>query len=261
MIKNTCSNMLKITIKSLFIFLLSCQLCSAQDLFSDLNSTIKEALSFHMLINQNDVDQLEEFVEDYNYFLDSDDEFVYLKKFSSDNDSFDVFIRTHLISSDDIKTRTKIFFIQDNNIELDEDFAINLFNTFLKVIYYSRLKIDNYESNIMGLSFFEKVKSLSIENNATITNKTKHSFVVEEHNTQYICGNITTVGDFISYSGPIRDIIQINPIINDTQTNFVIQLTSYFSEDSLNDNSKFNYHEFLSAKYLNEIIWDKFKSN
>ena len=87
MIKNTCSNMLKITIKSLFIFLLSCQLCSAQDLFSDLNSTIKEALSFHMLINQNDVDQLEEFVEDYNYFLDSDDEFVYLKKFSSDNDS------------------------------------------------------------------------------------------------------------------------------------------------------------------------------
>ena len=151
--------------------------------------------------------------------------------------------------------------IENIHIELDEDFAINLFNTFLKVIYYSRLKIDNYESNIMGLSFFEKVKSLSIENNATITNKTKHSFVVEEHNTQYICGNITTVGDFISYSGPIRDIIQINPIINDTQTNFVIQLTSYFSEDSLNDNSKFNYHEFLSAKYLNEIIWDKFKSN
>ena len=61
--------------------------------------------------------------------------------------------------------------------------------------------------------------------------------------------------------GPIRDIIGINPIINDAQTEFMIQFNTYFIENSVNDKTKFNYHEFLSAKYLNDIIWDKFKSN
>ena len=99
----------KIKIKSFIIFLFSCQICFSQDLFSTLNSTIKETLAFHMLINQKEIDQLEKFVDDYNYRLDSDDEFVYISKLFTEENLFDIFIRTHMISSNDIKTRTEIF--------------------------------------------------------------------------------------------------------------------------------------------------------
>ena len=236
-----------------------------QDLFSTLNSTIKETLAFHMLINQKEIDQLEKFVDDYNYRLDSDDEFVYISKLFTEENLFDIFIRTHMISSNDIKTRTEIFFLQNNNnepsIELDEELAINLFNTFLEVIYYSSIKKDNYKSNILTLDLFETAKSKFIESNAIIINDSKNSFTVKEHNLQYICGNVATIGDRIIYKGAIRDIIGINPIINDAQTEFMIQFNTYFIENSVNDKTKFNYHEFLSAKYLNDIIWDKFKSN
>ena len=223
-----------------------------------IKESIKEVLALHMLLLQNNFEEINNFLRMYNYISHSGEENQFYLKSNSDPNYISPFIIIPNNNQQEIESQLTLTFIKNDQLVTDYDIINNIYNTTLKSIqidcdkadrcfpYPYHLLVDNKVYN--ALSAASQVTGLTKSTN-------KITFYVPNEKHVYKASNFFTPNETLLFAGPIDHMIIFNP-----QEDGTLSISSPFSDEN-NYTKSFNFRHFMSLQNLNDVIWSKLKMN
>lgn len=226
---------------------------------NQIKNDLKEVLALHMLSLKNNSDELKEFLNRYEYIIDSDEDNLYFGK--KNRDSPKPYIIMPFKNEEEVQSSLTIFYLYDNNIKIDYNLGTDVYNSMIKAILLEECP-EGFKCYDGPMHTLVKTEEMFKREGTSYTWVDEYTLVendLSESGKKMMnrASNFIAFGDIIGFSGPVDHAIILRFIFDENEDGSVtikIFIHSEYSEINKKTDS-FNYLQFMSFENLNDRIW------
>lgn len=226
---------------------------------NQIKNDIKEVLALHMLSLKNNSDELKEFLNRYEYIIDSDENNLFFTKMNRDSPK--PYIMMPFKNEGEVQSSLTIFYNYNNNFKIDYSLGADIYNSMIIAIALEDCP-DGYKCNDVPVHTIDMIEQQFKDEKISYTRVDKYTLIennlLESGKKMMMrASNFIAIGNLIGFMGPVDHGIILRFVFDEHEDGSVtikIFIQSDYSEKNIKTDS-FNYLQFMSFENLNDRIW------